>query len=297
MHNRAAHATSRGPATTGSELRPEDYTRLFRGAPVGLALVAPDGTILEANPAYHRLLGYPPGALVGRDVFALTHPDDLERSRAMAERLYAGEVDHYTIEKRYLRADGEPVWILLSVAAVRRDERGGVVLMLGLIQDISERKRAEEALHRSLEELARSNTDLEQFAYTVSHDLKSPLQAVQGCLQTLLRRADGLDETNRELAEHAVGGAQRMHRLIDRLLTLARAQTAPLRPQQVDAAAVADEVLAALAAEIDAVGAEVDVCPLPTATADPDLLALVLQNLLANALTHAGPSPRIRLEG
>ncbi|MDQ3932953.1 MAG: PAS domain S-box protein [Actinomycetota bacterium] len=273
--------------------------RLFDTTPVGQALVARDGTILQANPAYHRLLGYPDGALVGGNVFDLTHPDDLATSRRHADRLYQGEVDHYSLEKRYLRRDGTAVWTLLSVAPAARDERGEITQMVGLIQDISEQKQTEVELQRTLTQLARSNAELEQFAYVASHDLLSPLYTVQGFLELLLDTEEHLSADGQEFARRALTAAARMARLIQALFGLARADSADLEVQTVDVGELVAEVLDSLDAPIRDAEAAIEVGALPTVAGDPALLGVVLQNLIGNSLRFRHPDRplQISIEG
>lgn len=269
--------------------------RLFDTAPVGQALVARDGTILQANPAYHRLLDYPDGALVGSNVFELSHPDDLATSRQHAARLYRGEVDHYNLEKRYLRRDGTPVWTLLSVAAAARDERGEITQMVGLIQDISEQKQAEAELQRTMTQLARSNAELEQFAYVASHDLLSPLYTVQGFLELLLDTEEHLSDDGQEFARRALTAAARMARLTQALFGLARADSADLEVRAVDVGELVAEVLDSLDAPIRDAEAAIEVGALPTVTGDPALLGVVLQNLIGNSLRFGHPDRQLHV--
>jgi PAS domain S-box-containing protein len=121
--------------------------RLFRGSveasSIGMALVALDGRFLELNPAFCELVGYAPDELTSRDFQQITHPDDLERDLVNVERTLAGEHDSYQMEKRYIRADGSEVWVMLSVTLVRGAD-GTPLHFVAHAQDIDARKRADE---------------------------------------------------------------------------------------------------------------------------------------------------------
>jgi len=133
--------------------------------------------------------------------------------------------------------------------------------------------------------LARSNTDLEQFAYIASHDLQEPLHAISGCVQILQRRYQGaLDARANELIQHTVEGARRMQTLIYDLLAYSRVDRRGEAPQPISSAQVLDEVLTKLQRSIQESSAVVTHMPLPTVMADARQPGQVFQHLLSNAL-------------
>jgi light-regulated signal transduction histidine kinase (bacteriophytochrome) len=169
--------------------------------------------------------------------------------------------------------------------------------ILGVIQDITERKRAEEKLKLTLAELERSNKELEQFAYVASHDLQEPLRMVSSYTQLLARRYQGrLDADANEFIAYAVDGANRMQRLINDLLAYSRVGTRGKEFGPTDCAAAIDRALANLKVAIDRSGAIVTHDPLPTVTADNMQLAQLLQNLIGNAVKFQGAEvPRVHI--
>jgi PAS domain S-box-containing protein len=132
--------------------RARQYRATFENAGVGIAHLSPDVKWLRVNGTFARIVGYSPEELVSKSVQDITHPDDLELSLAEAERLRSGKADGYEIEKRYVRKDGKPVWVHITGTAVRRND-GLVDHFVAVIQDISERKRAEEQVHLLLREM------------------------------------------------------------------------------------------------------------------------------------------------
>ncbi len=158
--------------------------------------------------------------------------------------------------------------------------------------EIAERKRSQEALARQADELARSNAELEQFAYVASHDLQEPLRMVSNYTQLLARRyGDRLDGDAHEFIDFAVDGATRMQTLINDLLAFSRVGTRGKDPAPTDCEAVLDRALFNLQASIGESGAEVTHDPLPTVMADDVQLAQVFQNLVGNALKFRGDQP------
>jgi PAS domain S-box-containing protein len=144
--NRLILATSRRLAE--SEAR---FLATFEQAAVGIAQVAPDGSLLRVNRRFCDIVGYRREELLQRTFLDITHPDDgdLHRDRVLA--LLAREIEFFAVEKRYLRKDGEVVWINLTLA-VTWNVDGTPDYFISVIEDISERKRAAEALRRSEEE-------------------------------------------------------------------------------------------------------------------------------------------------
>jgi light-regulated signal transduction histidine kinase (bacteriophytochrome) len=156
-----------------------------------------------------------------------------------------------------------------------------------------EPSRAE--LERRIEELERSNAELERFAYVASHDLSSPLRTVAGFTQLLARRYQGrLDDDADEYIGHVLDGVRRMRAVIDDVLSYARAGQAELEPVPVDCAQLVQDAVAALGIGDSAT---VEVGPLPEVHGDPTQLGQLLQNLLANAVKFTDrPRPWVRVE-
>jgi PAS domain S-box-containing protein len=126
----------------------EQYRAYFEESPVGKSMTAPDGRLLRVNRALCTMLGYSADELTRIDFASVTHPDDLAANWAAVQSLLAGEKATWTAEKRFLRKDGSVVWAGV-VSSLRRDEAGRPVCFMTHIQDISEKRRVEEALRAS----------------------------------------------------------------------------------------------------------------------------------------------------
>jgi len=273
----------------------EGFRSAFEDAPIGMALmsVAPEspGHLLQVNRALADLTGYSEERLRAIDLSSLTHPDDREREQPLIQKLLAGGIPHYHLEQRYLRADGSPVWVMLNASTVH-NSRGKLLYGIAQVQDISERKQAEESLARAAAELERhaaelerSNADLQQFAYVASHDLSEPLRMVSSYVQLLARRYEGkLDSDADDFIGFAVDGTVRMQALIDGLLMYSRAGTADYSLVPVDCSEVARQALAMLEARVRDTDADVTIDELPTVQGDPTQLAQLFQNLIGNAI-------------
>lgn len=162
----------------------------------------------------------------------------------------------------------------------------------GLEVEVAQRRTAEERLSRAVNELKRSNTELEQFAYVASHDLQEPLRAVAGCVQVLKRRYEGkLDDRADQFIGHAVDGAQRMQNLIQDLLAYSRVGTKGKPFSEVSLDKIMDNVMLSLTTVIKESAAHIERVPLPTVYGDAGQLEQVLQNLISNAIKFRGEAP------
>jgi len=161
-----------------------------------------------------------------------------------------------------------------------------------LNREIAQRRAAEQAVARHAQELARSNQELEQFAYVASHDLQEPLRMVASYTQLLARRyRDRLDSDAHDFIRYAADGATRMQSLINDLLAYSRVGTRGEPLRSADSEAVCEEAIRNLRAAIEESGAEVARDPLPRVLADAAQLRQLFQNLISNALKFRSPEP------
>lgn len=253
-----------------------------------ITLLDPEGKVVSWNPGAERLFGLPAEEILGRSL-SITYEENEAREKIFRETLEAARSGgKSTSDHRRLRKDGSRFWGATAVTALMHPS-GGLRGYSVVVQDVTERKRVEE-------ELLRSNEQLEQFAYVASHDLQEPLRAVAGCVQLLEQRyRDALDDRARQYIGHAVSGVGRMQTLIDDLLTYSRVGTRakPLAPT--DSAEVVRIVLEDLAVAIQEAEAKVTVHGLPVVWADASQLRQVFQNLVANAVKFRRSKPEIRI--
>jgi light-regulated signal transduction histidine kinase (bacteriophytochrome) len=180
--------------------------------------------------------------------------------------------------------DGTHKIILDSGVPLRKSD-GSIGGAITINQDITERKRAEEALKKSLEDLKRSNEELEQFAYVASHDLQEPLRMVSSFTQLIERRyKDKLDKDADDFINFAVDGANRMQRLINDLLDYSRVTTRGKKFVRVDVGSIVGQVFANLQQRIEESHALITQDDLPVIEADESQMARLFQNLIDNAL-------------
>jgi len=139
----------------------ERFRAMFEQANVGIVQASFGGTLLRVNPGFCKIVGYAEEEASVMTIRDLTHPDDYQREKALTRQLMKGEIPGYSIEKRYLRKDGSLVWGQMTATLVSQSS-GEPFYMLAIVEDISERKQAEESLRSSEAELQKSHEELEQ---------------------------------------------------------------------------------------------------------------------------------------
>ena len=300
------------PVETQLRLAEARYRTLVEQMPVVTFLAALDGGINElyVSPQIEALLGFSQKEWLEDPILWYTrlHSEDRERWHVEFARTCAtGE--RFRSEYRFLARDGRVVWVH-GEAQMVRDEAGWPLFLQGIAYDITEKKHAEEvlrsltvelerrvkertaqleeanaALARQAEELARSNAELEQFAYVASHDLQEPLRMVASFTQLLARRYRGkLDADADDFIGYVVDGAIRMQHLVNDLLTYSRVGRTGKEFAPTDCSPLFVSACANLARAIEESAATVTADPLPTVLAEASQLLQVFQNLIANAI-------------
>jgi PAS domain S-box-containing protein len=276
----------------------DEFARLFEFCPELLCVAGFDGKFKRVNPAFEATLGYGADELLARPFASFVHPDDREATLAEAAKLAAGRRT-VSFENRYRCRNGSYVWLLWT-AMPNVDEKR----IYAAAREISERKRAEQTISRLNAELARRVAELEEltgeleaFTYSVSHDLRAPLRAIEGFSKILLEEHEHeLSEVGRRYFGLIQDGARQMAGLIDGLLSFSRLGRAPLKRQPVDPKSLVDAALAQLQFELDGRDVEVAIGELPPCEGDPTLLEQVFVNLLSNALKYSRTRAPARIE-
>jgi PAS domain S-box-containing protein len=273
--------------------RAEERFRIaVEASPNAVIMVNGHGQMVLVNRQTELMFGYGRAELLGQPVEVLVPSRFREGHPAYRRHFFADPKARPMGAGRDLfglRKDGTEFPVEIGLNPIMTDEG---LMVLSAVVDITSRKKAEHVLARQAQELARSNAELQQFAYVASHDLREPLRAVAGCLQILGERAQAkLDSGDHELMNHAVEGAYRMQQLIDDLLAYSRVgtQAGTLRPVNMNQ--VMKAVLANLASLIAESKAVVEHPPLPEIHADHTQMIQLLQNLVGNAVKYRSDRP------
>jgi PAS domain S-box-containing protein len=277
------------------------YRRLFDRNLAGIARSRRDGTVLDCNPAMVRLLGYG-----SREEVLGTNAREFYADPADRERLVSGfgpgggVVDE---EVRFRRKSGEVIWVSITFVEFAED---GQVGFDAVVLDITDRKLGSErvealngALARQVSELDAVNRELDAFSYSISHDLRAPLRAMQGFAEALLEDyGTGLDETGQDYARRVVAASRQMDALIQDLLTYSRLARAEITFDPVSLEMIVDEACGPLEREIKDRGGEIVIeRPLGRVMAHRAVLGQIVANLMTNAAKFTRPDtpPRVRV--
>ena len=256
-----------------------------------------ESRFVRNNTAHARTFGATPEQCVGKTDFDFFSREHAEKAFADEQEIIRTGQPVIAKVERVTRRDGRQNWAS-STKVPWRDASGKIIGTFGLSRDITALKEAEEKLTEERNLLARSNAELEQFAYVASHDLQEPLRAVASCVQLLQKRYQGkLDARADEFIAHAVDGTKRMQALITDLLAYSRVGTRTHPFESVNCEEVLDDALANLTIAIQESGTAIKRDPLPTVVADATQLGQIFQNLIGNAVKFRaeGRTPEIRV--
>ena len=277
---------------TEQELRESEkkFRTAFSNANIGFSLRMPDGRLVDANTAYCSLSGYSVAELRTLDLRQLVHPDDVADNVRLIDEMLAGRIADFAIEDRYLRKNGEIVWVRKSVSVVRR-EAGKPQLMIALLEDITGRKQAEDAFRRALAESRKLNEELSQYAYAVTHDLKAPLRAVRNYAGFLYEDlADSLTSEQKDYLSRMKKALTQGEAMIADLLKFSRIGYMQPEMEKIDVPGLLKEIRALINPPPDV---EIHVqSQWPEFSADRGLLRQILQNLITNAIKFNVRNPK-----
>jgi PAS domain S-box-containing protein len=258
----------------------KDLTDFVENAIFGLHWVAADGTIIWANQAELDLLGYTRDEYIGHSITEF-HADQ-EIIADILQRLLSDQVvQDYEADLRC--KDGSIRRVLIDSNSSWSN--GEFIRTRCFTRDITDRRQAELELQNQKQDLARSNAELQQFAYVASHDLQEPLRMITSYLELLERRYKGqLDERADKFIAYAVDGATRMQTLINDLLSYSRVGTGEQNRKAVDCEKIVQNVLSNLHLSIVQSHAAITHDSLPKVNGDPSQLTQLFQNLISNAI-------------
>jgi PAS domain S-box-containing protein len=289
------------------------FYAIFAQATAGIAQTDLNGRFTLVNKCYCDIAGRTEKELLGLRMQDLVHPDDLAHNMALLKKLKK-EGGGFVIVKRFLRPDGEIIWVRSSVSCVnhvRAEDR----YLLAVTLDITESKRSEQALVAAKDEIGRHAIELEQvvaertaelrkamgelegFSYSVSHDMRAPLRAMQSFAQFLVDEYSGkLDAQGIDYLQRIMRSAVRLDRLIQDVLSYTRVLHTRPPIESVDLDHLVRDIIDTLP-NGQPVKPEFEIRgPLPEVLGNPALLAQCVSNLLSNGAKFVAPGTTPRIE-
>jgi PAS domain S-box-containing protein len=274
------------------------FRTIFEEAPIGKAVVALDGSWLEVNPALATLTGYTADQLIAGRAEDITHPDDVDADLALLRDLLDRRRRSYEIDKRYVRANGDILWVHQTVALVRNDD-GSPRYFIYQVRDITERIESARQLQEALTTAERANAELrradelkDHLLTITTHELRTPLTSVLGFAQLLASRYDTLSDIDRrEAASIIERQSRRLDQLISDVLTLSHFRAGELVPRAHNVPVVdVRRQLQERYPDLIVDGADELVVH-----ADPHWLVDILSRIVENAFRHGQPPVRVEV--
>ncbi len=261
------------------------------------------GKYTYSSPVIEKILGYNPEEILEKHFYDFFLPEEREELKKAAFEAFVQKQPIKEFINKNRHKNGKTVVLLTSGVPVI-DELGNLLGYRGVDTDITERQRAEQALKESMANLERSsnqlkatNKEMEAFSYSVSHDLRSPLRSIDGFSQALMEDyREKLDEKGRDYLGRLRGASQKMGELIDAILKLSRLTRSEMRHVPIDLSALASEIAGQLQETQPERKVKFAIDKELTASGDPQLLRVLLENLLGNAWKFTGKQPKARIE-
>jgi PAS domain S-box-containing protein len=262
---------------------------IFDHTPFGIAYLDADFRFLSANRSFGELFSFPAEELIGRPCYeTVGEYVGAEARQGLAKVCSFCKKDECIRTKKPTiieRPQGDRMLTVHTVPEL--NEEGEIIRFLEIAEDITARKRLEESRREMEAELQRSNRELEQFAFIVSHDLREPLRTISSFLNLVRKRARGqLDPEANEFIGYAVDSADRLDRMIQDLLEYSRIQRQEITLAPMPLFDIWLEAIENLRFSIEETGAHITHDPLPVVRGDANQLVRLLQNLIGNAITY-----------
>ena len=262
---------------------------MFESSALGIALTGLDGRFVDANPAYLRMVGYSQAELRDLSFRMITHDDDRERNLAIFTEVLEGKRKSFELEKRYRRKDGEVIWVNLSGSLVPGTE-GVPQFVLGMVEDITERKKAEEALANARTELAHVSRlmTMGEMTASIAHEVNQPLTAIvtnaDAGLRWLQRPKPNIGEVRTAL-ERIIEDGKRGSEVIKRIRSLLRKTNTHKEPLNINEVVQEVAALACREAQKRGIFLRTELgAALPPVEGDRVQLQQVILNLVMNGL-------------
>ncbi|MGB3635393.1 MAG: PAS domain S-box protein [Rubrobacteraceae bacterium] len=265
----------------------ERFRAIFEQAAMGISIATPERILVETNRAYQEMVGYSRDELVGKPIAELTHPDDISEDEGLNEELLGGEVDRYQREKRYVCKDGRAIWVRPTITTVK-DAEEQPLFLIGMVEDITERKRSQSELEKAKEAAESANRAKSEFLANMSHEIRTPMNGVIGMSDLLMDT--NLDAEQREYVGTVRSSGETLLTLINDVLDFSKIEAEKVELENIifDLRTSVEDTAVMLAERAHGKGLQIASLvdyDVPTALqGDPGRLRQILTNLLGNSI-------------
>lgn len=270
-------------------IRESQYQQLFESIPIGIYHASAEGKFLDVNQTLISMLEY-------------TDKKDLLKQRVekryfnpKGKSAWLNSIQEKEtlkgVETQWKTKNDNSIWVLESVKAIR-DDKGKIICFEGAVQDISEKKKAETVLLNTKNALEDYITEMKEYARIASHDLLEPLRQVSSYAQLLEKRFYGkLDSEADEFISYITEGTERMHSLIQDFVDYTNVLTKSPQKFDISSEAIIESVISHLNPELLSIKATITYDPLPVISGDPNMIQLLFEHLIDNAIKYRSESP------
>jgi len=263
------------------------FRAIFEGTSVGITLINREGRLVESNPALQEMLGYNGRELANMVFNELIYPDDMANYVGLFNDLWAGALDSYQMEKSYARKDGRLVWVSVNFS-LARDNLNEPMFIIGVVEDVTERKRVEETMQQAKEVAEAANKAKSEFLASMSHEIRTPMNAILG-MADLLWETPLTSEQQKYIMTFRSAG-ETLLSLINDILDLSRVEVGHYELESInfDLGNVIEKTCEVMAIRAHEKGVEL-VCRLMpdvpvNLIGDPGRLRQIIINLIGNAI-------------
>jgi PAS domain S-box-containing protein len=261
-----------------------------------IIVLNPGGQITSWNGGAQRIKGYKADEIVGQHFSIFYPPEDISVGKPTIELNSAREEGRFEDDSWRVRKDGSRFWANVVVTPLR-DDVGTLRGFVKITRDVTEKRKAEQEIVRRSLELEATNKELEAFSYSVSHDLRAPLRAIEGFSQALHEDYhQQLDDTAKDYLRRIRSATHRMAELIDDLLNLSRVTRAEMHKERIDLSKLASEVAQELNCREPKRAISLKIAEGLQAEGDSRLIRVALQNLIGNAWKFTSKRPQAEIE-
>lgn len=278
------------------------FHAIFDQTPLGIALVESiTGEFIQINPKLCEIIGYKEEEIIGKRFLDITHPEDIKLSFDKWEILSDGETNPISYEKRYIKKNGETIWVNGKIVPLFGKEKNSIYYLI-IMLDITEFRKTNETLKKNMSDLENLNKTKDKFFSIIAHDLRNPFGGIIGITEILdvkMRQEQMNESMNLYLRYIQIvhGAAKSAHRLLENLLQWARSQTGEIsvRPQNFSMSSLLSQVIPIVSGNAfkKNITIEKNLVGNESVYADESLVATILRNLLTNAVKFTNTNGKI----